>query len=181
MSGGMTARRRRENVGEIMAEPPSGARGRRILSLLMAAMAVSGVTACASVMGNSHSIVQITTNPTGAQCKILGRDGFSATVTTPAELDIPHRAAPARMQCAKDGFRLTTYTLDTDGDGWVWGNGALAAATGGIALLGAMVDADRGAGEYFADSVTVTLPPTLPRPVRATSRNQGVTLETAAP
>lgn len=148
--------------------------------LRAAALAASvAVAACASVVGSTESSVQIRTNPDQASCQLKGRD-YSASVQTPAELTIPHSAAPVTVSCLAPGFRVTTYTLDAKGDGWIWGNSAFMLATGGIAVLGALVDESRGAGRAYADQVHYDLTPDTARMVRARDRAGDVDLHLQA-
>lgn len=146
----------------------------------VAAVAASvAVAACASVVGSTESPVQIRTNPDQARCELKGYD-YSASVQTPAEVTIPHSAAPVTVSCLAPGFRVTTYTLDAKGDGWIWGNSAFMLATGGIAVLGALVDESRGAGRAYADQVQYDLTPDTARMVRARNRSGDVDLHLQA-
>lgn len=135
--------------------------------------------ACASVLGSTESPVTIRTNPAGARCDLKGRD-YAAAIDTPAELVIPHSAAPVTVNCAAPGFRPTSHTLDARSDGWIWGNGALFVATGSVAILGALVDESRGAGRNFAEEVQYELTPDRARAVRARSRGGDVDLRLQA-
>lgn len=128
------------------------------------------LAACASVVGSTASDVQIRTNPDKAQCDLKGYDGYSASVETPATVTIPTKAAPVTVTCKAPGFRASSYTLDATADGWIWGNSALFIATGGVAVLGALVDESRAAGKSYADEVHYELSPDRPRPVRARTR-----------
>ncbi|MCA1907621.1 MAG: hypothetical protein LDL39_04595 [Magnetospirillum sp.] len=137
------------------------------------------LTSCASVVGSTESAVQIKTNPANAQCELKGRD-YSASVVTPAEVVVPHSAAPVTVQCVAAGFRPTSYTLDAKSDGWIWGNSAFIVATGGIAILGAAVDESRGAGRSYAEEVQYDLAPERTRPLRARDRAGDVDLRLMA-
>lgn len=137
-----------------------------------AALAAIGLLgACASVVGSTESTVQIRTNPDNARCELRGMGGYGATVETPAAVTIPNRASPVSVMCQAPGFRQTAHTLTASADGWIWGNSAFMVATGGIAVLGALVDESRGAGKAYADEVDYTLSPDRPRPVRLKTRD----------
>lgn len=138
------------------------------------------LAACASVVGSTQSSVQIRTNPDKAHCALKGRDGFAAQVETPAVISIPHSAAPVTVTCTAAGFRPSAYTLDATADGWIWGNSAFMLATGGVAVLGALVDESRGAGKAYAEEVHYDLTPDRPRPIRASSRKGDVNLDLKA-
>jgi hypothetical protein len=144
--------------------------GVRILKGLGALAALAGLAACASVVGSTESAVQIRTNPDKARCELRGHEGYTASVETPATVTIPTNAAPVTVTCQAAGFRPTSYTLDATTDGWIWGNSALFVATGGIAVLGALVDESRSAGKSYAEEVHYTLPPDAPRAIRVRSR-----------
>ncbi len=137
------------------------------------------LTSCASVVGSTESAVQIKTNPAQARCELKGHD-YKASVETPAEIVVPHSAAPVTVQCAAPGFRPTSYTLDAKADGWIWGNSAFIVATGGIAILGAVVDESRGAGRSYAEEVQYDLTPERSRLLRARDRSGDVDLRLMA-
>lgn len=130
-----------------------------------------GLAACASVVSTTSSDVQIRTNPDKARCDLRGYEGFSASVETPASVTIPTAAAPVTVTCQAPGFRPTSYTLDATANGWIWGNSAFVVATGGVGILGALVDESRSAGKAYSDQVHYDLSPDRPRPVRVRSRN----------
>lgn len=144
--------------------------GDRWLVRMMGVVAAASLAACASVVGSSQSSVSIRTNPEKSHCELKGGDGFTAQVETPAVLSIPSSAAPVTVTCKAAGFRPSAYTLDATADGWIWGNSAFMIATGGVAVLGALVDGSRGAGKSYADEVQYDLSPDRPRPIRATTR-----------
>ena len=148
--------------------------------LRVAALAgLAALAACASVVGSTESAVRIRTSPEQARCDLKGRD-YLAVIDTPAEVVIPHAAAPVTVNCVAPGFRPTSYTLDAKGDGWIWGNSALLVATGGIAILGAVVDESRGAGRNFTEDVQYDLTPDRSRPVRVRDRSGDVDLQLQA-
>lgn len=138
--------------------------------ILLGGAGLMALAACASVVSSTKSDVQIRTNPDKAQCDIKGFEGYSASVETPATVTIPTSAAPVTVTCKAPGFRPTSYTLDATADGWIWGNSALFVATGGVAVLGALVDESRAAGKSYAEEVHYDLSPDRPRPVRARTR-----------
>lgn len=145
----------------------------------VSAVGMLALTSCASVVGSTESTVQIKTNPAQAHCQLKGYD-FNAEVDTPAELSVPHSAAPVTVHCTAPGFRPTSYTLDAKSDGWIWGNSAFIVATGGIAILGAVVDESRGAGRSYAEEVQYDLAPERTRVLRARDRSGDVDLRLMA-
>lgn len=155
-------------------------RAARVFSMGVAGTALVVLAACASVVGSTESDVQIRTNPDKARCDLRGYEGFAASVETPASVAIPTTAAPVTVTCQAPGFRPTSYTLDASADGWIWGNSALFLASGGVAVLGALVDESRAAGKSYAEEVHYQLSPDRPRPVRARSRDGGQDLNLLA-
>lgn len=144
-------------------------------------LGIAGLTACASVVSPSTTDVQIRTNPDAAQCDLTGFEDFSASVHTPASVAIPTNASPVTVVCRAPGFRPTSYTLTASTqDGWVWGNSAFVFATGGVAILGALVDEGRSAGKSYADQVQYDLNPDQPRQVRVRSRDGNVQMDLQA-
>lgn len=154
--------------------------GVRLIVRLAGLAAVAGLAACASVVGSTQSTVQIRTNPDNAHCDLRGHEGFATSVATPASISIPNAAAPVTVTCQAPGFRPTSYTLDATADGWIWGNSAFMISTGGVAVLGALVDESRSAGKSYAEEVHYDLSPDRPRPVRARTRGGDVDLNLQA-
>lgn len=146
-------------------------RAAREFKRLGAVIGLMGLAACASVVSTTSSDVHIRTNPDKARCDLRGYEGFSASVETPASVTIPTAAAPVTVTCQAPGFRPTSYTLDATADGWIWGNSAFVVATGGVGILGALLDESRSAGKSYSEQVHYELSPDRPRPVRVRSRN----------
>ncbi|MBI5164097.1 MAG: hypothetical protein HY985_09370 [Magnetospirillum sp.] len=137
------------------------------------AAAAAGVTllaACASIVSSTDSPVLISTNPPKAQCAIKGHGGFATAVETPAKVVLPASAAPLTVTCSSDGRRTTSYTLDATANGWIWGNSALMVVTGGVAVIGALVDESRSAGKVYKEAVTYDLDVDRPRLVQTRQR-----------
>lgn len=155
-------------------------RAARGIRVLLGAAGLLGLAACASVVSSTSSDVMVRTNPDKARCDLKGYEGFAASVETPASVSIPTAAAPVTVTCLAPGFRPTSYTLDASADGWIWGNSAFMVATGGVAILGALVDESRSAGKAYADEVHYDLAPDRPRPVRIRSRNGDTDLKLQA-
>ena len=150
------------------------------IKVVLGGAGLLALAACASVVGSTSSEVQIRTNPDKAQCDLKGYEGFSASVQTPATVSIPSGASPVTVSCKAPGFRQTSYTLNASADGWIWGNSALFAITGGVAVLGALVDESRSAGKSYAEEVHYELSPERPRPVRVRSRTGNTDLNLQA-
>jgi len=155
-------------------------RAGRGIWLIMAGLGLMGMAGCASVVSSTASDVHIRTNPDQAQCDLKGYEGFSATVRTPTKVTIPASASPVTVTCRAPGYRPTSYTLNASADGWIWGNSAFFVATGGVAILGALVDESRSAGKSYAEEVHYVLVPDRPRPVRVRSRSGDTQLDLQA-
>lgn len=145
---------------------------------LAAALAVGG---CASMFNGPSSEVSIVTQPAGARCTLAGADGFSAEVTSPASLRIPHKAAPVTVACEAAGYRRTVNTLNTSGSGWLWGNTAFIVFTGGAAVLGMMVDEAVGAGTSFGKGFSMELDAAATRRIQARQRDGGRSYDLITP
>lgn len=136
-----------------------------------AAVALGGLAACASLVSPSETTVQLRTTPEQAQCELKGRGGFAMSVATPAAVNLPSSATPVTVTCTAPGFRPTVNTLSATANGWIWGNSAFIVATGGVALLGAIVDESRGAGRSYRTDAAFDLDVDRPRPVKVVQRD----------
>lgn len=145
--------------------------------MLVALMAAG----CASMVNGPSSEVNIATQPAGARCHLSGADGYAADITTPALLQVPHKAAPVTVSCEASGYRRTVNTLNTSGSGWLWGNTAFIAVTGGAAVLGLMVDEAVGASGSYRKDFSMDLDAEAARRIRATQRNGGPSFDLRTP
>ncbi len=121
----------------------------KFLALAMLAFASSG---CASIVSDTESSTYIETDPEKARCELHGQD-FKRVVETPSSIHLSADAAPITMACSADGYRTTTQPLDTEMDGWIFGN----IIFGGV--VGVVIDAARGAGQKYPPHVMVFLEP----------------------
>jgi uncharacterized protein YceK len=148
--------------------------------LALAAGVLSALTGCASVLGSSTSTVQVRTNPDHAHCDLKGRDDFAMAVETPASVDLPGAAAPITVTCWAPGYRATVNTLSASSNGWIWGNSAMIAATGGAAVFGLIVDEALGSGWSYQKDVTYGLDADRPRPIHTRERKGGAQMDLQA-
>lgn len=146
--------------------------------ILAAGLVLAG---CASMVNGSTSEVTVATRPEGARCTLTGGEGFAAEITTPARLDIPHKAAPVTVACQAPGYRRTVNTLNSGASGWLWGNSALIAMTGGAAVLGLMVDEAVGATTSFGSEFNMDLDRHSTRRLQAVQRNGGPSFDLNTP
>ena len=121
----------------------------RAVALSLAAPLIVG---CASIVSDDDSTTYIETDPEKARCVLHGQD-FRRVVETPGSVTLNSEAAPITVACKADGYRETAEVLDTSMDGWILGN----IIFGGV--VGAVVDAARGAGQKFPPRFMVVLEP----------------------
>lgn len=124
----------------------------RNLSLLFFTLLLTLVSGCASIVSDNESTTYIQTDPEHARCELHGQD-FTRVVNTPSSISLPSEAAPITISCKADGYKNTVQEIDTSGDGWIVGN----IIFGGI--IGAVVDASRGAGEKYPPQYSMVLEP----------------------
>ncbi|ARJ68087.1 hypothetical protein WV31_08110 [Magnetospirillum sp. ME-1] len=132
------------------------------------------------MVNGPSSEVNIATQPAGARCHLSG-DGFSADIVTPAQVQLPHKAAPITVTCEAPGFRRTVNTLNAGGSGWLWGNTAFIVFTGGAAVLGLVVDEAVGATTSYRKDFNMELDVEAARRLRATQRNGGPSFDLSSP
>ena len=121
----------------------------RAVALILAAPLFAG---CASIVSDDDSTTYFETDPEKARCVLHGQD-FRRVVETPTSMSLPSEAAPITVACKADGYRETAEVLDTSMDGWILGN----IIFGGV--VGAVVDAARGAGQKFSPRFMIVLEP----------------------
>lgn len=122
---------------------------RKVLLLASASM----LSACASIVSDNDSTTYFQTDPVEkARCELHGQD-FTRVINTPDSINLPSDAAPITVACSAPGYRTTTKELDTELDGWIFGN----LIFGGI--VGGVVDIARGAGQKYPPQITVILDP----------------------
>lgn len=110
--------------------------------------------ACASIASDNITETAIETEPAAASCKFYGHRYFHQ-VATPASVTLPAKAAPITLICEAEGHRREVAYLDTEADGWIFGNMLLG---GGI---GIMIDGASGAGQEYPERVFLPLEPLL--------------------
>lgn len=109
-------------------------------------------SACATIVSDSDSTTYIETDPENARCELHGQD-FKRVVNTPNSINLPADAAPITVACRAEGYKTTTQALDTEIDGWIFGN----ILFGGI--IGIVIDAATGSGEQYPAHITIILEP----------------------
>ena len=123
-----------------------------ITVISFAMLALFSASACATVMNGRTGPLGLSSNPSGAQAVIDGKE----TVLTPASIDLP-RDESHTIIFHKEGYEDVSATVVPESSGWIWGN----ILAGGV--IGAAVDYSTGAAKKFSqDTVDVTM---VPKPV----------------
>lgn len=122
------------------------------LKSVMVLLAVCTLAGCASIVSNTDSTTYVETVPEKCKCTLHGQD-FQRVIYTPDSISLPAKAAPLTIMCEADNYQSTSAVLDTKADGWIIGN----ILFGGI--VGAVVDAGRGAGQKYPAKFTLQLDP----------------------
>ena len=130
---------------------------------LLALGCLLAVGACASIASDSKTETAIETEPAIADCKFYGHHYF-LQVATPATVTLPAKAAPITVICEAESHRREVAYLDTEADGWIFGNILLG---GGIGVL---IDGATGAGQEFPERVFLPLEPEVFESVEARDR-----------
>ena len=103
-------------------------------SLLIAALILTTLSGCGTIMLRPRQVVEVTSRPTGATVTL---DGTDQTWVTPARFRLWREGGPHRLVVSKEGYRSRSITLRQEISEWTW--------------LGAMVTLGIG---YFVDWLT---------------------------
>jgi len=122
------------------------------LARLLAAISISSLSACASIVSGTDSTTYLETKPVDARCRLHGQD-FTREVNTPTSVPLPAKASPVTVECSASGYQRSVQQLEASMDGWVFGN----LIFGGI--IGGVVDIARGAGKKYPPQIQVLLDP----------------------
>ncbi len=109
-------------------------------------------SACAAIVSDNKSTTYIETDPENARCELHGKD-FKRVVNTPNSIRLPADAAPITVACKAEGYKTTTQPLDTEIDGWIFGN----IIFGGV--IGILIDAATDSGEIYPPRIAIVLEP----------------------
>ncbi len=147
----------------------------RFLTVCASALLLAG---CSSLFAERTAEMVVTTNPPGAKCTLVGADGFTRDVVTPARLVMPVAASPVDVTCLRPGYHAAYGRMEISDRNWVMRNGGSTLAglgAEGLSMVGLDVG-DPNAVDPNANKVTVPLPPVTPRPVLLRQRgSQGET------
>jgi hypothetical protein len=121
------------------------------LFLILPALAVAGLTGCASIVDGSQQTMTFNSSPEGATVIFNGLPVGKTPVTVPVHR---HSAGTVPVRFSKEGFKDYDAAANSRLNNWFWGN----IITGG--LLGSTTDNATGAMyEYDPGAYMVTLTP----------------------
>lgn len=126
----------------------------RELTVVAGMISLAALSGCASIASDNDTTTYIQTVPELARCDLKG-DDFERVVVTPGAISLPSKAAPVSVTCTADSYKPGVATLDTSVDGWIFGNIIL----GGV--IGAVIDAGRGAGMRYPEEIEIILEPEM--------------------
>lgn len=147
---------------------------------LIAAIALTTLSGCASILSDQVYPVSVTSSPNQASYEVKDQDGIVvAAGTTPDTLKLSANAGffdgeLYTFNFQKDGYSDATFTLNSGVDGWYWGNILFGGILGMLIVdpaTGAMFDLPRtAAGSLKPITVSAAPSPTryYPAPVSST-------------
>ena len=119
--------------------------------LVSIAIALTSLTACASIIQGHSQTITFNSNPPGANC-ILTREGLTiGNVMTPGGVYIDKTKNNIQVVCTKEGYDDSTALIKSGSEGATWGNIILG---GGI---GWAIDSASGSDNHYDDVVNVYL------------------------
>jgi hypothetical protein len=123
------------------------------LALAVVALALLG-SGCATVTKGTNQAVTIHTDPDGATCDVSRELKTVASIAaTPGQVTVDKAFGAIDVSCRKTGHQSTELRVDSQVQGWTFGNILL----GG--LIGFAVDAASGAMREYPQFITLTLVP----------------------
>jgi hypothetical protein len=124
------------------------------IAVTLAAVALSLTAGCATVTKGSSQPITLHTDPDGATCDIVREAKTVASVgATPGQATVDKAWGAIDVKCRKSGYQSTEVKVDSEVQGWTFGNILL----GG--LIGFAVDAASGAMRQYPQFITLTLVP----------------------
>lgn len=129
------------------------------ISGLLAGLALSTISGCATVVSGTSQAIGIDTNPSGAICT-LSREGKEVAVInpTPGTVQIDKDNDDLQVSCTKDGYLETSGTLASSRQTMTFGNIILGGVVG-IGFLGAIVDHTSGAAHKYPSTINLNMIP----------------------
>lgn len=122
------------------------------LAVIASAMAVFGLSGCASVVDGSHQVLSIVTPKVkGASCTATNNKGTYYVSSTPGTVTVHRSYDPLHVDCSKDGYQDGVAVVKSSTKGMAFGN----ILAGGI--IGAGVDMATGAAYDYPQQVVIPM------------------------
>ncbi len=113
---------------------------------------------CATVATGATQSVEITSDPSGAECLLTRPNEQLGKVTTPGSIKVSRSAQPIKVTCSKQGYQSSSVFMSARHE--------LASSLGNFVSgrsIGALIDQQSGADSRYASSTMLWLAP-LPPP-----------------
>nr|WP_187272742.1 hypothetical protein [Pseudomonas mendocina] len=129
-------------------------------SILLALPVLISLTGCASIVSDSRYPVSVDSYPSGASFEIRNEDGLSVSKGhTPSQVSLEAGSGyfdgeTYKVIYTKEGYTAQTAIIDSEIDGWYWGNIAIGGLVGML-----FVDPVTGAMYKLPKHVSVSLLP----------------------
>jgi hypothetical protein len=116
---------------------------------------------CVSVFEGTSQEITVVTNPAGAHCAFLRKDGkdMGSISATPATLSVRKSKYDLTITCQKDGYQQATYLNHSGLSSVVAAN--IAADLILTAGISSIVDSANGADNHYDPVVNISLTPVL--------------------
>jgi hypothetical protein len=122
-----------------------------VTGLVVAALLASG---CATITKGTTQAVTLHTDPEGATCDVTRElKTVASLAATPGQVHVDKAFGALDVSCRKTGHQPTELRVDSEVQGWTFGNILL----GGV--VGFAVDAASGAMREYPQFITLTLVP----------------------
>ena len=81
------------------------------------------MTGCASIVSGSNQPITVTSVPHGGACTV-DRNGTTVAnlPITPMTVTVERSSFPMAVRCTRDGFEPGTKSVESDINGWIFGN-----------------------------------------------------------
>ncbi|WP_299617813.1 hypothetical protein [Pelagibius sp.] len=119
-------------------------------ALVLAGLLLPG--GCASIASTNVTETNIETDPPAVVCKFYGHH-YIHQVLTPAMVNLPAKAAPITVICEAEDYHRHVAYLDTEADGWIFGNILLGGS------IGILIDGASGAGQVYPERLFLPMEP----------------------
>ena len=148
--------------------------------LLIALVALSALSGCASITGSKNQPISVTTTHegkpvTGANCVLVNDKGTFYANNTPTSVVVLKAYGDMSVTCKKDESHVGVATFQSASEGATWGN----VLAGG--LIGYAVDAGTGAGFSYPPTLNIEMIKGNTIPAIPTGQQAGAPSSQASP